>query len=269
MNRLRPMNIPCLVCLLFLTSSISGDVELPAIIGDNMMLQQKIGVPVWGWADPGENVTVSGSWGKEASATAGKDGRWQVNLLTPSFGGPHSLSIQGNNKITINNVIIGEVWLCAGQSNMGWRLSSVDHGKEDAAKANYPKIRIFDSERAHHHEPKNDVISKWTECTPETAASCSAVSFYFAHKLHTSRATTCASARWSSPSPTLVPCASSRSRRRADPGPPTRGSGTTHTSSRSAIRARCSAPVPNSASPLMARLASRWTSFSQVNPIPP
>ncbi len=185
MNRLRRMNIPCVVCLLFLTSLISADVKLPAIIGDNMMLQQKIGVPVWGWADPGENVTVSGSWGKEASTTAGKDGRWQVNLLTPSFGGPHSLSIQGNDKITINNVIIGEVWLCAGQSNMGWRLSSVDHGKEDAAKANYPNIRIFDSERAHHHEPKNDVISKWTECTPETAASCSAVSFYFAHKLHT------------------------------------------------------------------------------------
>ena len=171
-------------CLVLLVSTASADVRLPAIVGDNMILQQRMGAPIWGWADPGETVTVAGSWGKQASATAGGNGKWKVFLDTPSYGGPYTLTIKGENEITINNVVIGEVWLCAGQSNMGWRLSATFEGVEDGASANYPDIRIFRSERAHHHVPQEDVIAKWTPCTPETAATCSAVSFYFARKLH-------------------------------------------------------------------------------------
>lgn len=176
-------------CLLSITLAIVApcafaDVRLPAIVGDNMMLQQQIGAPLWGWADPGEKVTVAGSWGKEATATADDEGKWKVFLDTPSYGGPHALSIKGKNKITINNVMIGEVWLCAGQSNMGWRTSATFTGVEDAAAAQYPNLRIFRSERAHSPEPQEDVIAKWTPCTPETAETCSAVTFYFARKLH-------------------------------------------------------------------------------------
>ncbi len=171
-------------CLVLLAWVASADVRLPAIVGDNMMLQQEMCAPVWGWADPGERVRVAGSWGKEASATAGGNGKWKVCLDTPSYGGPYTLTIQAKNEITIKNVMIGEVWLCAGQSNMGWRLSAAFDGVEDAASANYPNFRIFRSERAHSHEPQEDVIAEWKPCTPETAGTCSAVSFYFARKLH-------------------------------------------------------------------------------------
>ncbi len=149
-----------------------------------MILQQQTGAPVWGWADPGETVTVEGNWGQKTTTTTADNGKWKVFLKTPSHGGPHNLKINGKNEITINNVLIGEVWLCAGQSNMGWRLSAVFEGAEDAASANYPNFRIFRSERKHSHEPQKDCIAKWTPCTPDSAATCSAVSFYFARKLH-------------------------------------------------------------------------------------
>lgn len=167
-----------------LAATASADVRLPSIAGDHMMLQQQTNAPIWGWADPGEEVTVSGSWGRQASTIAGADGRWQVNLATPSHGGPHNVTIRGNNEITLDDVMIGEVWLCAGQSNMGWRLSATMDGGQDAATANYPEFRIFRSARAHSHEPQLDCDAEWTRCTPETASTCSAVSFYFAEKLH-------------------------------------------------------------------------------------
>ena len=170
--------------LVTLSEVASADVRLPAIVGDHMILQQQTRAPVWGWADPGETVTVEGNWGEKATATTADNGKWKVFLKTPSHGGPHNLKINGKNEITINNVVIGEVWLCAGQSNMGWRLSAVFEGAEDAASANYPNFRIFRSERKHSHEPQEDCIAKWTPCTPDSAATCSAVSFYFARKLH-------------------------------------------------------------------------------------
>ncbi|MHC4752528.1 MAG: hypothetical protein ACYTFW_21985 [Planctomycetota bacterium] len=115
-------------CFVPLTSSTSANVRLPAVVGDNMILQQRMGTPIWGWANPGETVTVAGSWGKEASTTANENGKWKVCLNTSSYGGPYTLRIKGNNVITIDNVMIGEVWLCAGQSNMGWR--TVEYGME-------------------------------------------------------------------------------------------------------------------------------------------
>ena len=173
----------CALCLVHLVSTASADARLPAIVGDHMMLQQHTGAPIWGWAEPGESVTVTGSWSKQASATADANGRWQVNLETPSYGGPYTVSIQAKNEITLNDVMIGEVWLCAGQSNMGWKLAFTMEGKEDSAAADYPDFRIFRPQRAHSHQPQDDCIAEWTPCTPETAGTCSAVSFYFAEKL--------------------------------------------------------------------------------------
>lgn len=179
-----PRIFRCAVLFSLAASPVLADLRLPAIVGDNMVLQQNTGAPIWGWADPGRRVTVTGSWGKHASATANADGRWQVNLETPSHGGSWSVAIRGENEITLDNVLIGEVWLCAGQSNMGWRLSATMDGREDSATANYPGLRIFRSERAHHHVPQDDCIAEWKPCTPESAGTCSAVSFYFARKLH-------------------------------------------------------------------------------------
>ncbi|MHC4242080.1 MAG: sialate O-acetylesterase family protein [Planctomycetota bacterium] len=181
MKRQFGLKLLLLWCFVPLTSA---NVRLPAIVGDNMILQQRMGAPIWGWANPGEKVTVAGSWGQQAKATADDNGKWKVCLNTPRYGGPYILTIKGKNEIIIDNVMIGEVWLCAGQSNMGWRLSATFEGRKDSASANYPFFRIFRSERCHSHEPQEDCIAEWTPCTPDTAATCSAVSFYFARKLH-------------------------------------------------------------------------------------
>jgi len=167
------------VCL-----TASADVRLPQIFGDNMILQQKTSNAVWGFAEPGEKVTVKASWGSEARAVADKIGHWKILLKTPGHGTGYHLTVQGKNTLTVRNVAIGEVWLCAGQSNMGWRLSAVFGGAKDAASANYPNLRIFRSERKHSHQPQEDCVAKWAPCAPDSAATCSAVSFYFARKLH-------------------------------------------------------------------------------------
>ena len=167
------------VCL-----TASADVRLPQIFGNNMILQQKTSNAVWGFAEPGEKVTVKSSWGSEARAVADKSGRWKILLKTPGHGTGYRLTVQGKNTLTVRNVAIGEVWLCAGQSNMGWRLSAVFGGAKDAALANYPNLRIFRSERKHSHQPQEDCVAKWAPCAPDSAATCSAVSFYFARKLH-------------------------------------------------------------------------------------
>ncbi|MBT5321920.1 MAG: sialate O-acetylesterase [Verrucomicrobiales bacterium] len=167
------------VCL-----TASADVRLPQIFGDNMILQQKTSNAVWGFAEPGEKVTVKSSWGSEVRAVADKIGHWKILLKTPGHGTGYRLTVQGKNTLTVRNVAIGEVWLCAGQSNMGWRLSAVFGGAKDAALANYPNLRIFRSERKHSHQPQEDCVAKWAPCAPDSAATCSAVSFYFARKLH-------------------------------------------------------------------------------------
>ena len=184
MKRRVGWNVLLVGCVAALAATASAEVRLPAIVGDNMVLQQRMGAPLWGWADPGETVTVAGSWGKKASAAADDKGKWKLCLPTPAHGGPHTVTITGKNEIIVKNVMIGEVWLCAGQSNMGWRLLFTSEGKEDSAAATYPNLRIFRSERCHSPTPKEDRVATWTPCTPETAATCSAVSFYFAEKLH-------------------------------------------------------------------------------------
>lgn len=177
-----------LVLLIFAhASSASAEVRLPNLFGDNMILQQETRNAIWGFADPGEQVVVKGSWGATAKAVADSQGDWKVMLDTPSHGTEHSLAITGTNSIKISNVAIGEVWLCAGQSNMGWALRSTFGGEEEAASADAPNLRIFRASREHWHKPlkePRDRLSKWTPCTPESAAYCSAVSYYFGRKLH-------------------------------------------------------------------------------------
>lgn len=165
-------------------SSAVAEVSLPKIFGDNMMLQQQMEASIWGWAESGEKIVVSGSWGKKASTVAGEDGNWKVFLETPAYGGPYTVTVSGNNQLSFSNVLIGEVWLCAGQSNMGWRLTATIGGQEEADSANFPGIRIFRSERAHSPEPQTDSVGDWNVCDPESAGTCSAVTYYFAKKLH-------------------------------------------------------------------------------------
>jgi len=175
------------VVILGVGFSAFADVRLPTLFGDNMILQQKTKNAVWGWADAGETVTVKASWGAETSAKTGPDGKWKVFLQTPAYGTGHALTIGGKNSIKIKNVAIGEVWLCAGQSNMGWALGNCFEGEAEAASANLPNYRIFKSQREHWHEPleeSRDRLAQWKPCNPESAAETSAVSYYFGKKLH-------------------------------------------------------------------------------------
>ncbi len=181
----------CWLFLLLLCNNAFADVRLPAIIADNMVLQQKSTVALWGWADPGEAIEIKNSWDKKTiKIKADEKGGWQVKLKTVSAGGPYNIVIKGNNTITLNNVLLGEVWLCSGQSNMefplskqqGWRTGVVNYETETAA-AIYPNLRLFTVKQQTAGEPQKDVTGNWVSCTPETAAKFSAVAYYFAKEI--------------------------------------------------------------------------------------
>ncbi len=175
-----------LLALGLVAASTFADVQLPRLFCDHMILQQQTSNAVWGWADAGEKVTVKTSWGSEASTTAGADGKWKLFLKTPAYGTGYALTIQGKNSIEITDVAIGEVWLCAGQSNMGWAMGNSFEAEQEA-DVNLPNYRIFKSSREHWHQPldmQRDRLSKWKRCTPESAAETSAVSYWFGKKLH-------------------------------------------------------------------------------------
>ncbi|MBA61970.1 MAG: hypothetical protein CMJ76_06345 [Planctomycetaceae bacterium] len=165
---------------------VIADVRMPSLFSDRMVLQQKTENMVWGFASPGEKVSVEASWGNTARTTANAVGKWRVPLKTPWHGTGHSITIRGNNTISLKDIAIGEVWLCAGQSNMGWALGNCFDADRETVRANVPNLRIFKSSREHWHEPldeSRDLLAKWVSCTPETAAMTSAVSYYFGKTL--------------------------------------------------------------------------------------
>ena len=160
--------------------------RLPSLFGDHMILQQNIKNTIWGWANAKEQITVTASWGASASTQADADGGWKVLLDTPAFGTGHSLKITGSKTIEIKDVAIGEVWLCAGQSNMGWSTGNSAEAELEA-NVNLPNYRIFKSAREHWHEPlkeKRDLLGQWKPCNPESAAETSVVAYNFGKKLH-------------------------------------------------------------------------------------
>lgn len=166
-------------------ASARADVKLPAIISDNMCLQANKALPIWGKADPGEQVTVTLGDQKE-SATAGQDGKWQVVLhAMPENSGPFDMKVAGKNAIEVKNVIVGEVWVASGQSNMEFGFNSAHNHVEEQPKANYPKIRIFNLQKKVAFEPQWDCVGKWEECSPETVVHTTAVGYFFARDIHT------------------------------------------------------------------------------------
>lgn len=179
--------LPALPAIPIVPKRNPTSLSLPRLFCDHMILQQQLKNTIWGWADPGDPVAVSASWGASVSTQADAGGRWKVLLDTPGPGTGHSLTIRGKETIHLQDVAIGEVWLCAGQSNMGWSLGNTFGGEEEAARADYPDFRIFKSSREHWHQPLDrprDRLSHWAPCNPETAAATSAVSYYFGKKLH-------------------------------------------------------------------------------------
>ena len=172
-------------CALFvlLTAAATADVRLPAVIGSNMVLQQDQPLPIWGWAEPGEQVTVAIGTNKSI-AKAGPDGKWKVTLEKMRAGGPLTMTIVGKNSIKLENILVGEVWVCSGQSNMEWSLAASMNPREEIAAANYPKIRLFHVPKVPAGQPAEDVKASWKVCSPKTAPRFSAVGYYYGRALH-------------------------------------------------------------------------------------
>jgi len=184
MTKLKSLATVSLCVLLIVTALASADVKLPAVIGDNMVLQQNTSASLWGWADAGEQISVKASWRDSAVKTSvGQDGKWIVRVPTPKASGPHTISIKGNNTIELKNVMLGEVWVCSGQSNMQWTVSNSNNPKEEIAAATYPKIRLFYVPRTVALDPQDDCKADWQECSPETIPGFSAVAYFFGRTL--------------------------------------------------------------------------------------
>jgi sialate O-acetylesterase len=166
--------------------TVSANVSLPAVFGDNMVLQQKSEVKIWGWAKTGEKVTVKAEWMKEElSVMADNQGTWGITFQTPVAGGPYKMTIMGYNRIEFNNVLIGEVWLCSGQSNMEWSArSGILNGEEEIKNADYPQIRLFTVYHSTSKFPQEHLTGQWSECNPGTMQSFSAIAYFFARKLN-------------------------------------------------------------------------------------
>lgn len=124
-------------------ATVTADIKLPTVSADHMVLQRETSATFWGWANPNEKINVTGSWGETVSTITGKDSKWKVALKTPEAGGPFTVTVKGDNTIAFKDVLIGEVWLCSGQSNMGMTVSGVINGTEEIAAANYPQIRLL------------------------------------------------------------------------------------------------------------------------------
>lgn len=171
-------------CFLFPACSVAN-VSLPAIFGDHMVLQQKAEVTIWGWGKPLEEVAVLTSWDQKTVKTvATNQAKWQVKVQTPSAGGPYSITIKGHNTIELKDVLIGEVWLCSGQSNMEWSARSGIDGADEAVKtAQYPNIRFFSVSHRTADGPQVDLGGEWVVCTPETMQHFSAVAYFFGRRL--------------------------------------------------------------------------------------
>jgi sialate O-acetylesterase len=171
--------------VLFLLVHIAlADPTLPTLITDHMVLQQGRPIHIWGWADAGEKITVMLA-GNTNSATTDSTGHWSVNLPAMSAGGPLTMQVQGKKEIVIKDVLIGEVWVASGQSNMTFGLEGATGAGDEIPKANFPEIRLFTVPKRIALTPQeNTLVASWQICTSDTAKSFSAVAYFFARALH-------------------------------------------------------------------------------------
>jgi len=174
----------------FLVAAAVADVRLPGIFTDHLVLQRESKVAVWGWADAGEAVKVTGSWpdAKPAEAKADGDGNWRVEIPTGAAGGPFELTVSGKNTLAVKDVLLGEVWVCSGQSNMEWSLGpvvgpGVTNFESELKTADQPNIRLFHVPHNKVNTPQKDVAAKWGVCSPDSVKDSSGVGYLFGRKL--------------------------------------------------------------------------------------
>jgi sialate O-acetylesterase len=171
------------LCCMFLASRGMADVRLPHVFSYHMVLQREAQLPIWGWAAPGEEVTVR-IGANEAKARADATGKWMVKLPPMQAGGPHEMTVSGKNTIHIADVLVGEVWVASGQSNMALSVNASADGAKEAAAADWPSIRLFHVPQKPAGMPAQDVAATWQVCSPATAAGFSAVAYFFGREIH-------------------------------------------------------------------------------------
>ncbi|MBI3866875.1 MAG: 9-O-acetylesterase [Planctomycetia bacterium] len=184
------MKIPCVRILSSAAILVTGlaaaqaNVRLPAIISDNMVLQADKPAPIWGWADAGEEVTVS-TPSVQQTTKADDKGRWEVKLPPHKASAePIEMTVKGKNTLQVKNILVGEVWGGSGQSNMQWSVAASTKAQEEIAAANYPQIRLFIVPNRLSSAPLDDVVAKWVVCSPQTVAPSSAVLYFFGREIH-------------------------------------------------------------------------------------
>ncbi|MEO1996447.1 MAG: sialate O-acetylesterase, partial [Planctomycetaceae bacterium] len=188
MKRFCTASVPGLVAAVLVFAGdlrpLDADVKLPAVLGSHMVLQRDVPLPVWGTAEAGEEVRVDLD-GNRATTKAGDDGRWKVTLKAMSADGkPHRLTVSGNNTVTLEDILIGEVWVGSGQSNMEWQLRNAHNAKQAIPAANHPQMRLFHVPKVQSKTPASDVKASWKACTTQNAPSFSAVLYFFGARLH-------------------------------------------------------------------------------------
>ncbi len=171
--------------LLLITATAQAVVKLPAIFADGMVMQQQTQANLWGTSAPLKRMTLTTGWdGKQYHTTANAAGVWKLSVPTPKAGGPYRLTFDDGQCTTLSNVLIGEVWLCSGQSNMempmkGFKNQPVAHAPMDILRSKNPRIRLFTVKRTSTIDPQTDVVGRWQEANPESVAEFSATAYYF------------------------------------------------------------------------------------------
>ena len=181
---MKSLRFTALAGLSLLAFSTQAAVKLPHIFGNDMVLQQGTLVPVWGWADPSEKVTVDFA-GQKKETVAKADGTWQIKLdALKASDQPAAFKVTASNVIEFKNVVVGEVWFCSGQSNMEFTMGGTDNAAQEIAAANFPLIRHFRAPKNFKPTPESDVNANWEVTTPESIGGQSAVAFFFGRRLH-------------------------------------------------------------------------------------
>jgi sialate O-acetylesterase len=175
-----------LFVLFFLTSGwLAGAVSLPKIFSNNMVLQRDVALRIWGWSEPKESVTILFN-NFSYKTKADKDGRWFTILPPMAYGGPYEMKVAGKSgDIVLKNILVGDVWVGSGQSNMEWTLKNTKNADEEIAKGNYPLIRLFTVKKAMSYQPEKDLAGgEWLECNSQNVTDFSAVAYFFGRKLN-------------------------------------------------------------------------------------
>ena len=169
-----------------LAAALSAEIKLPAVIGDHMVVQQDKPVAIWGWAGKNEQVTVTFN-GQEKKSVAGLDGAWRVVFDPLKAGGsPLELAVRGAKSpmVVVKDILVGEVWLGSGQSNMEWAMDWLPDPNPEIMRADHPNLRLFLVPKKTADSPKDDVVAKWEVCSPESVRPFSAVAYYYGLELH-------------------------------------------------------------------------------------